>query len=107
MSRRRISRSGARGTETRARGGHVGQYATMPTLVVSDQGQPISICFDDLLKYHGRSSIAGLAHAFKAMERGFPFLSPLVGRRSATTSPWRAASPGEGRATPSRWSHAL
>ena len=32
--------------------------------------------FDDLLKYHGRSSIAGLAHAFKAMERGFPLLSP-------------------------------
>ena len=48
----------------------------MPTLVVRDQSQPISISFDDLLKYHGRSSIAGLAHAFKAMERGFPFLSP-------------------------------
>lgn len=50
----------------------------MPTLVVRDQGQPISISFDDLLKYHGRSSIAGVAHAFKAMERAFSFLSPDV-----------------------------
>jgi hypothetical protein len=48
----------------------------MPTLVVFDQGGPISISFDDLLKYHGRSSIAGVAHAFKVMERAFPLLSP-------------------------------
>ena len=48
----------------------------MTTLVVLDQAESISISFDDLLKYHGRSSIAGLAHAFKAMERAFPLLSP-------------------------------
>jgi hypothetical protein len=48
----------------------------MTTLEVRDQGGPISISFDDILKYHGRSSIAGVAHAFKAMERGFPLLSP-------------------------------
>ena len=48
----------------------------MTTLVVLDQGGSISISFDDLLKYHGRSSIAGVAHAFKAMERAFPQLSP-------------------------------
>lgn len=48
----------------------------MTTLVVLDQGDTISITFDDLLKYHGRSSIAGVAHAFKAMERAFPLLSP-------------------------------
>jgi hypothetical protein len=45
-------------------------------LLVLDQGDAISISFDDLLKYHGRSSIAGVAHAFKAMERAFPLLSP-------------------------------
>ena len=45
-------------------------------LVVLDQGGSISISFDDLVKYHGRSSIAGVAHAFKAMERAFPLLSP-------------------------------
>ena len=47
----------------------------MHTVEVVDQGEPISISFDDLLKYHGRSSIAGVAHAFKAMERAFPLLS--------------------------------
>ncbi len=47
----------------------------MTTLVVLDQGELIAISFDDLLKYHGRSSIAGVAHAFKAMERAFPLLS--------------------------------
>lgn len=54
----------------------MGQYAPMSALVVRDQGLSISISFNDLLKYHGRSSIAGLAHAFKAMERAFPLLSP-------------------------------
>ena len=54
----------------------VGQYSPMTTLVVLDQGGSISISFDDLVKYHGRSSIAGVAHAFKAMERAFPLLSP-------------------------------
>ncbi len=48
----------------------------MPTLEVLDQGESISFSFDDLLKYHGRSSIAGVAHALKAMERAFPLLSP-------------------------------
>ena len=48
----------------------------MTTLVVLDHGEPISIGFEDLLKYHGRSSIAGVAHAFKALERALPLLSP-------------------------------
>lgn len=47
----------------------------MTTLVVLDSGESISISFDDVLKYHGRSSIAGAAFAFKAMERAFPLLS--------------------------------
>ncbi len=53
-----------------------GSISDMTTLVVLDHGEPIAISFDDLLKYHGRSSIAGVAHAFKAMERAFPLLSP-------------------------------
>ncbi|MBW3613944.1 MAG: DinB family protein [Actinobacteria bacterium] len=52
-----------------------GQYSPMPALMVLDEGALISISFDDLLKYHGRSSIAGVAHAFKAMERAFPILA--------------------------------
>lgn len=47
----------------------------MSTLVVLDQREPISISFDDLLKYHGRSSIGGLAHGFKVMERALPLLA--------------------------------
>jgi len=47
-----------------------------PTLNVLDGGEAISIAFDDLLKYHGRSSLAGVVHAFKVMERAFPLLSP-------------------------------
>jgi hypothetical protein len=47
----------------------------MSTLDVLDQREPISISFDDLLKYHGRSSIGGVAHGFKVMERGLPLLA--------------------------------
>jgi hypothetical protein len=46
----------------------------MSTLDVLDQREPISISFDDLLKFHGRSSIGGLAHGFKVMERALPLL---------------------------------
>lgn len=48
----------------------------MANVTVRDQGEAIRISFDDIVKYHGRSSIAGAAHAFKAMERAFPLLSP-------------------------------
>jgi hypothetical protein len=78
----------------------------MPTLVVNDDERPAHlISFDDLLKHHGRSSIAGLAHVFKAMEQGFPFLSPgrPPERYDLTVE---SGFPGEGRVTPSRWSHA-
>ncbi|MDQ6910469.1 MAG: hypothetical protein M3Z84_06760 [Actinomycetota bacterium] len=47
----------------------------MSTLVVLDQREPISISFEDLLKYHGRSSIGGVAHGFKVMERALPLLA--------------------------------
>lgn len=43
-----------------------------PALEVLDHGEPISIAFDDLVRYHGRKSIGGLALGFKAMERGLP-----------------------------------
>ncbi|MGH8929061.1 MAG: hypothetical protein ACRDZO_00075 [Egibacteraceae bacterium] len=47
----------------------------MPALEVFDHGELICVSFEDLLKYHGRSSIAGAAHAFKVMERAFPLLA--------------------------------
>lgn len=46
----------------------------MATLEVLDHGELVCLSFDDLLKYHGRSSIAGVAHGFKAMQRAFPLL---------------------------------
>jgi hypothetical protein len=46
----------------------------MVTLDVLDHGELLSISFDDLVKYHGRSSIGGVAHGFKVMERAFPLL---------------------------------
>ena len=51
---------------TAAAVGAVGQYAGMATLDVMDGREPISISFEDLLKYHGRSSIGGLAGRSKS-----------------------------------------
>ncbi|MEO7837688.1 MAG: hypothetical protein ABIS21_08635 [Acidimicrobiales bacterium] len=61
-------------------GGRIGSFQVdmspfAPKLEVLDAGEIISFSFDDLLKYHGRSSIAGVAHGFKVMERAFPLLS--------------------------------
>jgi len=46
----------------------------MTTLEVLDHGELISFSFDDLLKYHGTSSIGGVAHGFKVLERALPIL---------------------------------
>ncbi|MDQ3850893.1 MAG: hypothetical protein M3296_09820 [Actinomycetota bacterium] len=43
---------------------------------VLDQGHPISLSFEELMKYHGPGSPGGVAHAFKAMERAFALLEP-------------------------------
>lgn len=45
-----------------------------PRIDVLDDGELVRIAFDDMVKYHGRGSIGGLAHGFKVMELGFPFL---------------------------------
>ncbi len=47
-------------------------------LEIQDHGERLRIGFDDLLKYHGRSSIGGVAIGFKAMQRAFELLSPQV-----------------------------
>lgn len=47
----------------------------MSTLEVLDHGELVAVSFDDVLKYHGRSSIAGVAHGFKVMQRAFPLLA--------------------------------
>lgn len=44
-------------------------------LEVLDHGDLVTFVFDDLLKYHGRTSIGGVAHGFKVLERALPLLA--------------------------------
>ena len=48
---------------------------TSPRLEVIDHGDLLRFTFDDLVKYSGRSSIGGVAHGFKVMERALPLLA--------------------------------
>lgn len=50
--------------------------AGLPKLEVLDGPTLVTISFDDLVKYHGRASIGGLALGFKALERALAVLSP-------------------------------
>jgi hypothetical protein len=47
----------------------------MALLEVLDHGELIAFSFEDLLKYHGRGAIGGVAHGFKVMERALPLLA--------------------------------
>jgi hypothetical protein len=47
---------------------------TGAVLEVVDRGRRIGFTFDDLMRYHGPGSPAGVAHAFKVMERALPLL---------------------------------
>jgi hypothetical protein len=51
---------------------------TSNVLEVLDQGTPIRISFQDMLKYHGPAYPGGVAHALKVMERAFPLLDPKL-----------------------------
>lgn len=42
---------------------------------VLDHGDRLSFSFDDVVRYSGRSSIGGVAHGFKVMERALPLLN--------------------------------
>lgn len=45
-------------------------------LTVGDRGRTVRLTFDELLRHHGGGSPGGVAHAFKALQRGLPLLSP-------------------------------
>jgi hypothetical protein len=45
-------------------------------LTVEDRGRTITFTFDDMLRYHGGHSPAGVAMAFKVIQRSFAMLSP-------------------------------
>jgi len=46
-----------------------------PALAVRDGQVELAFAFGDLVAYHGRGSIGGLALGFKALERGLPLLA--------------------------------
>ncbi|MGO4201986.1 hypothetical protein AB4Z09_09545 [Rhodococcus sp. TAF43] len=48
----------------------------MARLEVAELGTPITVSFDDLIKYHGPNAPGGVAHAFKVLERALPLLDP-------------------------------
>ncbi|GAC1401891.1 MAG: hypothetical protein NVS4B6_11100 [Mycobacterium sp.] len=47
-------------------------------LAVEERDRTITFTFDDMMRYHGPHSPAGVAIAFKAMQRAFGVLSPGV-----------------------------
>jgi hypothetical protein len=46
------------------------------TLAVAERGRTITFAFDDMMRFHGPHSPAGVAMAFKVMQRSFAVLSP-------------------------------
>jgi hypothetical protein len=45
-------------------------------LTVEERGRTITFTFDDMMRYHGPHSPAGVAMAFKVMQRAFAVLAP-------------------------------
>jgi hypothetical protein len=48
------------------------------TIVVQERERIIEFSFDDLMRYHGPGSPAGVANAFKVLQRAFALLSPTA-----------------------------
>jgi hypothetical protein len=46
------------------------------SIVVLERGEPLAFSFEDMLRHHGGGSPAGVAHAFKVLERALPLLGP-------------------------------
>jgi len=50
--------------------------ADAESVLVEDDGRTIAFTFDDMMRYHGPHSPAGVAIAFTVMQRAFAVLSP-------------------------------
>ena len=65
---------------------------------VKDRDTVLEISYEDMIKYHGRFNIGGVALAFKALELGLSKLVPAGRFRSATRLvlilPWAKVRPG-------------
>ena len=68
---------GARGgVRAKAATNRVRGVGVAESLLVEDGGRTIPFTFDDMMRYHGPHSPAGVAMAFKVMQRAFAELSP-------------------------------
>lgn len=69
------------------------------SLAVEERGRTITFTFDDMMRYHGGHSPAGVAMAFKVMQRAFAALSPGAppDRRAVTMrTPFRGPGARDG-----------
>jgi hypothetical protein len=46
------------------------------TIRVRERGRTIEFSYDDMMRYHGGGSPAGVANAYKVLQRALPLLSP-------------------------------
>ena len=67
----------------------------MDAIYITDNGTTIDISYNDLIKYHGRSYIAGVAMAYKMMELAFDKLG-FSGEISREKLEFRIAVNGPG-----------
>lgn len=70
-----------------------------PTLEVLDEGVLLAFSFDEMLRYSGPGSPAGVALAFKAMQLAFPLLDPdgpLERRRIVVETAFRGPGARDG-----------
>ncbi len=58
--------------------GGQGRDQPLETVSVRELGRTLTFTFDDLMHYHGPGSPAGVANAFKVLQRAFGLLSPGV-----------------------------
>lgn len=68
---------------------------TDDTLTVLDYGTPLAISFDDCVRYHGRTSIGGVALGFRLIQRALADLAP-DGPPERDAIAVRTAFPGPG-----------
>src|SRR5258705_14015498 len=68
-----VHRPAATGSGTSASGD---RRPMTEALTVGERGRTITFTFDDMMRYHGVHSPAGVAMAFKVMQRAFAALSP-------------------------------
>ena len=63
-------------------------------LALLDGGRPVSFSYEDLLAHHAGSSPAGVAHAYKVLERALPLLGDAPPERTELSVETAFGGPG-------------